>query len=141
MKVYKLARSIVVMMWVFLTVLAAVGAFLVVRVLGWTASPALPQGVVFIWLGLLAWIWYSYLRIPYAITLRDDQVLEFRSFLKRTLVAPGDLLSIKAVPLSLGFINIRHKGGKIRLINQITGLYELICTVKSLNPNIEIQGC
>ena len=141
MKVYKLVKPVVVLVWVILILMAGIGIF--VGVQGFAAAGAPPElkGISLLWLGIVLWIWYVYLRIPFEITFRDDNLLEFKSVLKTTAVAPGDIVSIKGTPLSLGFINVKHTGGTIRLICQMTGLYELIYTVKSLNPAVEIKGC
>ncbi len=71
----------------------------------------------------------------------DDNYLEFCSLFRRTRVSVNEIISIKAVPMTLGFIKIKHRSGSIRLLNQITGLYELIGRVKTLNPEVEIKGC
>ena len=141
MKVYKLVKPVVVLVWVILIFMAGIGIF--VGVQGFVAAGAPPElkGISLLWLGIVLWIWYVYLRIPFEITFRDDNLLEFKSVLKTTAVAPGDIVSIKGTPLSLGFINVKHTGGTIRLLCQMTGLYELIYTVKTLNPAVEIKGC
>ena len=141
MKVYKLVKPVLVLLWAILIFMAGIGV--VVAVQGFTAAGAPPElkGISLLWLGIVLWIWYVYLKIPFEITLRDDNLLQFKSVIKTTVVAPGDIVSIKGTPLSLGFINVRHPGGTIRLLCQITGLYELIHTVKSLNPAMEIKGC
>ena len=94
-----------------------------------------------VWFAVLAWIWYFYLRIPVTITWRDEGVLEFKSPIRTTEVPVADIIAIKAMPLSWGFIRITYNGGSLRLINQITGLYELIGAVKAENPRVEIKGC
>jgi hypothetical protein len=45
------------------------------------------------------------------------------------------------MPLSWGFIKITYTRGSLRLINQITGLYELLSAIKAANPRVEITGC
>ena len=93
------------------------------------------------WCGFLAWIWYIYLRIPYAITWRDDDSLEFRSLISLTKVPVRQIISIKATLLTVGFINVKHRQGSLRIMGRMTGLYELIGRVKALNPEVEIKGC
>jgi len=141
MKVYKLVKPVKFLLGAILIFMAGIGV--VVGVQGFAAAGAPPElkGISLLWLGIVLWIWYVYLKIPFEIRFRDDNLLEFKSVIKTTVVAPGDIVSIKGAPLSLGFINVRHTGGTIRLICQITGLYELIYTVKTLNPAVEIKGC
>jgi hypothetical protein len=141
MKVYKLVTPVRYLLWGILVFLAGIGVVVGVQGLAVAGAPPDLKGISLLWLGIVAWIWYVYLRIPFEITLRDDNLLKFKSVLKTTVVAPGDLVSIKGAPLSLGFINVKHTGGTIRLICQMTGLYELIYTVKSMNPAVEIKGC
>jgi hypothetical protein len=52
-----------------------------------------------------------------------------------------DIYAFKATPLSWGFIRVTYNGGSLKLFTQITGLYELIGTVKARNPGVEIVGC
>jgi hypothetical protein len=140
MKVYKLVKPILFSFWVILLLMTAIGLFMVFQ--GFKAGEASGvREVSLLWLGLLAWIWYLYLKIPFEIRLRDDNVLEFVSVIQTTVVAPRDLISIKGMPWHLGFIKVKHTGGSLRLICQITGLYEVIYTMKALNPDLEIVGC
>jgi len=141
MKIYQLVKPVKFLLWAILIFLAVIGVGVVVRIFATAASPPELKWLSLPWLAILLWIWYVYLKIPFEITLRDDNLLEFKSVIKTTVVAPWDLVSIKGAPLSLGFINVKHRGGTIRLICQMTGLYELIYTVKSLNPEVEIKGC
>jgi hypothetical protein len=141
MKVYKLVKPILFSFWVILLLMTGIGLFMVFQGFQSGEIPPGVRGVTLLWLGFLAWIWYFYLKIPFEIRLRDDNVLEFVSVIKTTVVAPRDLISIKGALLNLGFIKVKHTGGTIRLLSQITGLYEVIYTVKALNPDIEIVGC
>ena len=89
----------------------------------------------------MIWIWVVYARIPLTITWRDDQLLEFKSLISTTLVPVQNLIAVKATPLSWGFIKLTYQGGSLRLLCQITGLYELLTTIKNLDPGVEITGC
>jgi hypothetical protein len=141
MKVYTLTKPVLIFVWGILIFLAAGGIFLALRVAAPSGAPPEARWLILVWLGFLLWIGYFYLKIPFKISLGDDNLLEFKSVVRTTVVAPRDIVSIKAMPLSLGFINVKHRGGKLRLMCQITGLYELIYTVKTLNPEVEIEGC
>jgi hypothetical protein len=101
--------------------------------------PAHPWLIV--WLGILAWVWYVYARIPVAITWRDEGVLEFKSLVGTTQVPVQEIIAIKATPLNWGFIKLTYHGGSLRLLTQMTGLYELIGAIKAGNPGVEIAGC
>lgn len=141
-KVYSLNKSV-------LNKILVVAALMVIIMVASLLMPILrpnryydPQGpliIVIIGLAACACLLFEYSRIPYAITLMDDNSLEFRSRLRRTRVPVNEIISIKA--LSQGWIKIKHRRGSIRINNQITGFHELICRIKNLNPEVEIEGC
>ena len=94
MKVYKLVKPVKFLLGAILIFMAGTGV--VVGVHGLTAAGAPPdlKGISLLWLGIVLWIWYVYLKIPFEIRFRDDNLLEFKSVIKTTVVAPGDLVSI-----------------------------------------------
>ena len=94
-----------------------------------------------LWFCGLGWVWYSYLKMPIEIKISSENSIEFRSVLKPVRLSPQEIKSIKAMPLSPGFINIRHTKGTVRLINQMDGFYDFVSTLKSLNPSIQVKGC
>jgi heme/copper-type cytochrome/quinol oxidase subunit 4 len=140
-KTYKVSILSLVFVYVMLVFVTLIGFWLVYR--GLTSPEAAgPVNIVIIaWLGVLAWIWYFYLKTPVAITWQDEGVLEFKSLIATTVVPVQDCLAIKAPILSRGFIKLTYKGGSLRLMSQMTGLYELIGAVKASNPRVEITGC
>ncbi len=89
-------------------------------------------------MGFVAYMW---LRIPFEIKIHDDNTVEFRSVLRRTTVSPGEIISVKAKPYALGFLDLRHSKGTVHLISQIGGFHDFISTLKSLNPSVEVKGC
>ena len=141
MKTYKVSRSILIFIYGLLGFVSLTGAIVVFQSFrgGMGLFPAQP--LLIIWVGALVCIWYVYARIPVAITWRDEGVLEFKSLIATTAVPVEDLIAIKATPLSWGIIRITYRGGSLRLLCQITGLYELIGAVKAANPRVEITGC
>ena len=141
MKTYHLAKSVLFLPLAALAILLLVVlAVLLPSFLRPGAHPP-PLFLGLVWVAVLVIFFFSYLRVPYAITWMADDFLEFRGPLLRTLVPVSDIISIKALPVKPGFIKINHRRGSIRLINQITGLYELIGRIKALNPGVEIKGC
>lgn len=137
---YKLTRATVVFIYTLLGFLLCVGITATYHGFGHEGFSLL-QPILIVWLGLFAWICYYYLRIPVTIIWRDDGVLEFKSLLATTRVPVQDIMTVKATLLSWGFIKITYKGGSIKLLCQITGLYELLSRVKAANPAVEITGC
>jgi hypothetical protein len=141
MKTYKVLRLNLIFLYALLGFLTSVGVVVGYEGFVQPGAPAALGLIEIVWFAVVAWIWYFYLRIPVAVTWRDDEVLEFKSAIRTTAVPVGEIIAIKAVPLSWGFIRITYNGGSLRLMNQITGLYELIGAVKAQNPRVEITGC
>jgi len=141
MTVYKLSTSMFIFLMAMLVSIALLGLAILIPALFSQDEIRPAPWFALVWFGFLSWVWFFYLRIPYAITYLDDDSLEFRGLIRKTRVPVKDIISIKAVPLAAGFIKIKTRRGSIRLINQITGLYELLGRVKALNPEVEIKGC
>ena len=141
MKTYKVIPLNLIFLYALLGFLTLIGVF--VGYQGFMRPQAFGalSLIEIVWFVVLAWIWYYYLRIPVAITWREEGVLTFKSPIRTIKVPVAEIIAIKAVPLSWGVIRITYKGGSLRLINQITGLYELIGAVKAANPLVEIKGC
>ena len=140
MKIYRVLRLNLFFLYALLGFLTLVGVLVAYARFVLPGAPAMGY-IDIAWFAVLALIWYFYLRIPVAITWREEGVLEFKSPIRTTAVPVTEIIAIKAVPLGWGFIRIKYHGGSLRLMNQITGLYELIGTVKAQNPQVEIKGC
>jgi hypothetical protein len=140
-KTYKLSRSILIFVYGLLGMVSLLGVMAVFLGLKGDAGRLTAQPWLIVWLGVLAWVWYIYGRIPLAITWRDEGVLEFKSLIRTTQVPVQEIIAIRATPLSWGFIKLTYHGGSLRLLTQMTGLYELIGAVKANNPRVEIAGC
>ena len=141
MKTYRVLRLNLIFLYVLLAFLTLIGVLVGYQGLVRPEAPKAVSLIEIAWFGVLAWVWFFYLRIPVAITWRDEGVLEFKSPIRTTEVPVADLIANKAMPLSWGFIKITYNRGSLRLINQITGLYELIGAIKAANPRVEITGC
>jgi hypothetical protein len=86
------------------------------------------------WVGLVT-------RIPHTIHFRDDKVCEFLSKARKTEVAPAEILSIRPWAGGVGFFTLRHRKGKLILLNQFDGFHEWIHLIKKENADIELRGC
>lgn len=141
MTTYRITRSALIFIYSLLGFVSLMGVVAVY--LGLWGSPGIfpDQPFMILLLGIMIWIWVVYARIPLTITWRDDQLLEFKSLISTTLVPVQNLIAVKATPLSWGFIKLTYQGGSLRLLCQITGLYELLTTIKNLDPGVEITGC
>jgi hypothetical protein len=141
MTTYRITRSALIFIYGLLGFVTLMGVIAVY--LGLWGSPDLfpDQPFMILLLGIMVWIWVVYARIPLTIAWQNDQILEFKSLLATTPVPVHNIIAVKATPLSWGFIKLTYQGGSLRLLCQITGLYELLTTVKNLNPGVEITGC
>ena len=146
MKTYKLyiSRASVVFMLLFLTILTLLVP--VLFLLNFDNPNNRPPGFLIIpWLLIMAWNWWAYLRIPYQIKVFDDGGIEFKSLIQNTVIRNADMFSIRPYGGKLGWGNgfyvIKHRNGKIHIIQQFTGFYEFLSLLKSTNPNFQIIGC
>lgn len=140
MKTYRLSRQILLFLYGLLGFMTLLGLILAFNVF-WAGVWG-PQFVVLpVWLGVLAWVWYAYLRIPYAIGWREDDTIEIRSPLRRLTLTPQEIVAIKGMFLSPGFLRLKHSGGTVRLMAQMDGLHEFISRVRAANPAVEVKGC
>jgi hypothetical protein len=140
-KTYKLTRPVLIMIYSLLGIVSLAGVVVVFLGLKGGDGRFPVQPWLIVWFGVMAWVWYVYARIPVAITWRDEGVLEFKSLIRTTQVPVQEIIAIKATPLSWGFLKLTYNGGSLRLLTQMTGLYELIGAVKASNPRVEITGC
>ena len=58
---------------------------------------------------------------------------------RTTTVSAAELHSIKPYRGGGGLYVIHHERGKIRLLAQVTGLHEVISSIKTANPNFEVD--
>ncbi|NKE70569.1 hypothetical protein [Candidatus Manganitrophus noduliformans] len=141
MKIYKLSKIILVFNFSVLGLATLFWIFVAISELTRSSSGLTERGFTVFGLLALLWVWWGYLKIPYEIKIYDHNSIEFRSFLKRTVISPHEIKSIKGVYLSYGFIRLRYSRGAIQLINKMDGFYDFISTIKSINPTVECKNC
>lgn len=141
MKTYKLSRPLIFFIYGLLGLVSLAGVMAIFLGLKGGEGRVPAQPWLLVWLGVLAWVWQVYARIPLAITWREEGVLEFKSLVGTTQVPVHEIMAIKATPLNWGFIKLTYQGGSLRLLTQMTGLYELLGAIKAGNPGVEITGC
>jgi hypothetical protein len=142
MKLYKLylAKPLLVFYLLMLAAWVFAGTIgIIVGALGKLDGP--PLGVFVIWFCVALFVAYMWLRIPFEIKIHDDNMIEFRSLLRKTIISPVEIKSVRAKRYTLGFIDVVHQGGTVHLLSQMDGFHEFISTLKSLNPAVQIQGC
>jgi len=144
MKLYKLylAKPLLVFYLLMFAALFLAGAIgTIYGAVGGFGSNGPPTVAFLVMLVVALFTAYMWLRIPFEITVRDDNIMEFRSVLRRVTISPVEIKSVRAKRYALGFIDVRHSGGTVNLLSQMDGFHEFVSTLKSLNPSIEIKGC
>lgn len=144
MKVYKLylAKPLLVFyLGMFAVWIVTVIAVAAAGALGKLGSERPPAWIFLIFLALAFFVPYMWLRHPFEIKIRDDNMIEFRSVLRRVVVSPMEVESVRAKRYALGFVDVKHRGGMVHLLNQMDGFHDFLATLKSLNPAVKIEGC
>src|SRR6266436_691399 len=144
MKLYKLylAKPLLVFYLLMFAALFLAGAIgTIYGAVGGFGSNGPPTVAFLVMLVVALFTAYMWLRIPFEITERDDNIMEFRSVLRRVAISPVEIKSVRAKRYALGFIDVRHSGGTVNLLSQMDGFHEFVSTLKSLNPSIEIKSC
>jgi hypothetical protein len=91
---------------------------------------------------VVAWNWWVLLTIAYRVIVQDDGGIEWVALARRVRILPEDIREIGPDRIgSIGFFTVRHAGGKVRFINQITGFHEVILHIKNRNPMVVLKGC
>jgi hypothetical protein len=138
---YRLAlpRPYVVLVFGVMILMAAVGvAMIVAPLVGYRGGPPFPVAVL--WCALLAWNWFVFLKIPYEIRFETGEYISFVSLVRAERVRVTDIDSIKVYRSGGGFYVLRHRAGKILLLAQFTGFYEVVSRIKAANPQFETVG-
>ncbi len=79
-----------------------------------------------------------------ALNLNDeDRNVSFRGRLRTVTIPVSDIVMIRTGewfdPNRFQAV-VRHKGGKLTLVNHFSDFTDFLATVKELNPSIEIKG-
>jgi hypothetical protein len=107
------------------------------------ATAAAGVGSLLVAVVVVGMFFHFALRIPIEITINEDQEVEFRGRLRTIAVPVSDIVMIRTGewfdPNRFQAV-LRHKEGKLTLINQFSDFADFLATVKELNPSIEIKG-
>ena len=91
---------------------------------------------------VVAWYWWFVLTLPYRVVIQDDGSVEWAALARKVRMLPEDIREISPDRSgNIGFFKVKHAGGKVRFINQITGFHEVILHIKSRNPTVILKGC
>jgi hypothetical protein len=120
--------------FVALVILTVVVPILVIR-----------DGPVFLlpmFLAIAGWNWWVVMTLAHRIVIHDDGVVEWVALGRRVKTLPEDVQRIAPDGTgSIGFFTATHARGKVRFINQITGIHEVLVHIKTRNPTVVLRGC
>ena len=130
--------------YLFLGLLTLLGVFFLYLVvpMSLASSDFLVLGILLVWVLALLRYWVYLLDMPYRIGLKPGEPLEFRSILRKRMVAMEEIRAFKVSPVYPSFLRILTTRKKtIPVINHVSGLHDLIGRVKQANPALETKGC
>jgi len=137
---WQVARSLYRVSFVLLILLTLGG----VAILGLTFlhdGPGPPWWFALTWVVILAYNWYAFGSLPYAIDWEEGGVIEFHRFRGVARVHPLEVISLSGTFLYAGFLRLKHRGGAIYLFAQTDGMHEFISRLKAANPAVQVTGC
>ena len=88
-----------------------------------------------------AWLLWRQLLLPRRIVRHPDGRIEFVSPIRRVVLTPREIVSIRPDRRQFGFLVVKWGSGRLRLLNQFDGFHELLTYIESANPAVEIRGC
>jgi hypothetical protein len=136
----------------FTTLLIATGVIVVPLVLVMGILPPAAAGRAFsaqyfggvIFLAAFGFLTHRLLSIPVEITIDSgDRAVSFRGWFRTRTIPAAEILSVRTGGLEdpNGFqAVVRHKGGKLMLINRFSDFRDFLIRLRALNPSVEIGG-
>lgn len=91
--------------------------------------------------GMIGWFLYYIYSIPHKILVSESGHIEFISGLRKKRVAAHEIESMQPDTNQFGFLRLKTKKGKIRILNQFDGFHEFIIALKIINPSVKLRGC
>ncbi len=80
-------------------------------------------------------------RFPCCLCQRAGDSFRGRSPSPSLSISPVEIKSVRAKPYALGVVDVVHQNGRVHLLSQMDGFHDFISTIKSLNPEVKIEGC
>lgn len=121
----------------FLTVGTGVG-FIWITASGPDRDSAATWGLASVWFCAVLWGCYRQATMPHTIEVTDTGTIRFVGTFCTSALAPSDVISVRV--RSGPFVEVRHVGGKIFLLQQFTGFHEFLTELKRANPNVAMRG-
>jgi hypothetical protein len=88
-----------------------------------------------------AFSWLRMARMPQRIIRHADGRIELECQIRRVVLTPREIVSIRPDRGHFGFLVLKHDSGTLRLLNQFTGFHELLTSIEAANPAVELLGC
>lgn len=128
----------------YLTHLAAVSliAIFALVVLFLPEGPTLQKAAV--WVLVLFFLFtlygvYTFVAMPQYVDVAPTGSLSFRSYLGTRVISPAELTEVTTESMGY-YVVFRFGKAKIKLLNRIDGLYELLSSLKAQKPDLVIKG-
>jgi hypothetical protein len=90
-----------------------------------------------VWSILVLYGGYQSLSMPHRIEVTESGEIRFIG-IRTTTVLSHNVVSIRQ---SLGFIELKHREGRLKLLGQFAGFHEFLTDLKCANPSVDIRGC
>lgn len=75
---------------------------------------------------VVAWNWWVLLSLEYCVVIRDDGSIEWIALAMRVIMKPEEVREVGPDSTgTIGFFRMKYIGGKVTLINKITGFLEV----------------
>lgn len=142
-KIYSLNVSLFlkILMLSILILFTGVGVFLLWYTSAHTGDHVPPPLLAVAWLIAMVMPWTWLLTVPYRIRVDDLGAIELKSLVRTRTLNPADIIAIQPDATQLGFLLLKHRKGKIRLVHQFDGFHEFLGHVKAVNPDVTLRGC
>jgi len=85
---------------------------------------------------ICVYLWIKFLLTPYRIEIDKDNVINFRSIVKRTIISPNDIEKISDSILSF---KVFSKNGNVSVSTLMDRPYELKRLIENLNRNVTTE--
>ena len=101
-----------------------------------------PRFLIVPLVALVAWQWWMVLSLAYRIVIHEDGTVEWIALARKVRMRPEDVREIRPDRSGhIGFLRVEWSGRKVRFVNQITGLHEVVAHIKAHNPTVLVRGC
>ena len=82
---------------------------------------------------------YTFVAMPQHIDVMPNGTLSFRSYLGTRVISPTELTEVTTESMGY-YVVFRFGKARVKLLNRIDGLYELLSSLKTQKPDLIIKG-